>query len=320
MPKSQILIAIGGKLDNTNEDLENINNKLTCENTKYIQLIKNFTEEANHILISLSSDTDSLSKISEMGLNEETIKEYKGEWKIYSAWCFKNHHNALVQATTNKYLAQLKHQVSTIKNKRNRLQSILRHLSGQNVILTRIRRRVKMNQKYKMSHEEIEEYLKEQKSVNHEDYIIQFIMATYGCRVNACSGLRLNNLDFLEDGNKMFLPDSKTGTREVDVDKHLMKLLGDHVNKLTDGNSFVFEAGLSKNLRRRANVLCCRINRRIRESTVIRKSENFKYSSHMFRHSKAFQIYRECLEKGKEAARLAIGHQPGTSSINYYLF
>lgn len=322
MSKKQILEAIGGKpVAQSNQDLENMNIKLTSENEKYIDLIKKFTQEANQVLISHSVDFDPLSKIGEMSLNEETTKEYKSEWKIFSAWAFKNHLNPILPTSANSYISSLKHQVSTIKTKRNRIQSIMRHLTGQNIMLSRIRRRVKIIPKYKMSPKEIEKYLEEQKTINHEDFLIQLLMAMHGCRVHSVSGIQLKHLDFLEEGNKMYLPDTKTGTRELEVGKQLRQLLGNLVNekKLTNIDSFVFEAGPSFNLRRRANILCTRINRRINESHVLRKSNNFKFSSHMFRHSKAFTIFREYLEKGKEAARSAIGHQPGTSSINYYL-
>jgi integrase len=320
-PKSVILEAIGGKpVENSLEDLLNLNDRLTSENSKCVNFVRRFVEEANFILVANSSDQDYLAKIAEMSLSTSTAKEYVSEWRIYNAWSHKNKMSSLSPSTASSYIAHLKVEVSTAKTKRNRLQSILRHLTGQSVVLPRIRRRIRRIPKHKMSAEEVLEYLKEQQAVSYEDYIVQLIMLTFGCRIHSCSSLRVSHLEFLRGGAMMILPDSKTGDREVEVadplKKHLRKWL--NKNKLTF-DDFLFSAGSSADLKKRANVLCMRINKRIKKSNVLRKSPNYKLSSHMFRHTKAFEVFREHLERGKQAARSAIGHSHGTSSIEYYL-
>jgi len=322
LPKSEILLAIGGRPScHSSKDLENLNERLSADNLRFLELLKKLSEEARTLLINSQEDLDSHSKIAEMYLSSETIKEYQGEWKIYKSWCLEHHLSPMNTATANSYLTRLKLQVSTIKNKRNRLQSILRHLTGQSLFLSRIRRRIRRMPKYRLSASEISDYLEEQRSINFEDYLVQLILATYGCRIHSCSDLRLRNLDFLNGGSLLYLPDTKTGDREVEVSKTLRQDLMKYIknNKLTSPETFVFSAGPSENLRRRANVLCIRINARIKESKVLKRNANFKFSSHMFRHSMAFQVYRDHLEKAKAAARKSIGHHSGTTSINFYI-
>jgi integrase len=323
LPKSEILKAIGGKPNEKSpEEFENLNHKLSADNIKCMDFVKKVLDLGNGIMVACGSDFDAIEKINEMQLNPETIKEYQSEWKLYSSWCFKKKLNTFQSNSANSYLSGLNKETSTIKKKRCRLQSILKHLTGQSVVLSRIRRRVKRTPKYALSPKEIENYLKEQKSIDDEDYLIQLILCTYGCRIHAISNLQLKHLEFLNgEGNNMFLPDTKTGIFEVEVDKSLQKLLKKFIIKMniTQFNEFVFSAGSSDNLRVRSISMCMRINKRIKESKVLKKSPNFKFSSHMFRKTKAFQIYREYLEKGKEAARSAIGHEPGSSSINFYI-
>ncbi len=322
LPKSEILIAIGRRPSNSGvKDLEVLNEKLSADNLRLMEILKKFFEEAKTVVFDHSENSDSHSKINQMCLSEETIKEYQGEWKIFRSWCLHQNLSPMNPSSANSYLARLKLEVSTIKKKRNRLQSIIRHLTGQSIFLTRIRRRIRRMPKYKMSYSEISEYLEEQRSLDLEDYLIQLILATYGCRIHSCSSLKLRNLHFLNGGSVIYLPDTKTGDREVEVSKTLRQGLNKYIKmkKLTDPEAFVFSAGSSENSRRRANILCVRINNRIKESKVLNKNANFKFSSHMFRHSVAFQVYRDYLEIAKEAARKSIGHRSVSSSINFYI-
>lgn len=321
LPKSVIHEAIGNRPVGNNVEDQIMNEKLMIEKTKLIDVLKRFTEESSSLLLSDEIQTCSFERIGEMNLAARTKYEYQVEWKNYQQWCSKRKMNPTLTQTANNYLAQLQTQTSTLKNKRNRLQSIIRHLTGQSIILARIRRRIRRIPKYKLSSEEIENYLQEQKRISKEDYLVQLILAMYGCRINSCSGLRLRHLEFLQGGNTIVLPDTKTGDRVVQATPKLQALLSKFVEKRRRRNldEFVFDAGRSSYLHRRSNNLCIRINKRIRDSSVLKKSPNYKFSSHMFRHSKAFQTYREHLEKAKEAAREAIGHEKNSSSINFYL-
>lgn len=322
LPKSQILEAIGGKpVENNNEDLQIMNDNLMLEKTKMVDIIRRFSDEAKSVLLNEDIELNSFSRIAEMSLSESTKLEYQGEWKAYQKWCFKQKVSPMVSQSAERYLSQLPSQVSTLKNKKNRLQSILRFLTGTSIIIRGTRRRIRHMPKHKMSHDEVEKYLAEQEEISQEDFIVQSIMARYGCRISACSGLRLRHLEFLKrGGNIMLLPECKSNVREVETDKPLRKLLSRFVgDKQMEDDDFIFNAGPSTHLKRRANYLCARINKRIKNSKVLIKSPNYKYSTHMFRHTKAFKEYRKCLEIAKEAARRAIGHKEGSSSIDYYL-
>jgi integrase len=322
LSKSKILEAIGGKpVENTNDDLQIMNDKLMLEKNKMIDILRRFSDEAKSLLLNEDNEFNSLARISEMSLSESTKLEYQGEWKAYQKWCFKQKVSPMIPQSAERYLAQLPSQVSTIKSKKNRLQSILRFLTGSSIIIRGTRRRIRHMPKYKMSQEEVEKYLAEQNEISHEDFIVQSIMARYGCRISACSGLRLRHLEFLKrGGNVMFLPECKSNLREVEADKPLRKLLSRFVrDKEMEDDDFIFNAGPSSHLKRRANYLCARINKRIKDSKVLVKSPNYKYSTHMFRHTRAFKEYRKCLEMAKDAARRAIGHAENSSSIEYYL-
>lgn len=318
LPKSEILLAIGGKPSNhESKSLESTIVKLSSDHLRLIHFIKRFCEEANSLLIEFQGEVDCFEKIQEMCLSSETIKEYQGEWRMFQKWCIEKHQNPMNPISANSYLSGLKLQVSTIKNKRNRLQSIIRHLTGQGIHLNRIRRRIRKIPKCKLSSEEIEAYLSEQKDINFEDYLIQSILAAFGCRLHSVSNLKLKNLDF----PLIHLPDTKTGIRVVEASKDLQHLISKHIKmkKLTDPESFVFSAGSSLNLRRRSNNMCIRINKRLAESKVLKKNPNFKTSTHMFRHSRAFEVFRKHLEAGKAAARESIGHSLMSSSIDFYI-
>ena len=314
LPKSDILKAISGYKPIEIQPSPDVGSQ------KYLEFIKEIFTKSSE-LVTNQSDLTIPELIDQMQLSPETKNEYKGEWGLYLKWCTEKNERPLNIVSANTYLAGSKLEISTIKNKRIRLQSIFKHVVGQSACLAKIRRRVKKIPKYPLSPQEIIAYLKEQKKINYEDYVVQLIMCTYACRINACSGLKLKHLEFLENGDLMFLPDSKTGTMEVKVNQEIRDILTMYVDKydITDPEEFLFHVGKSENLRRRSSYLCSRINKRIQASKVLKKSQNFKYSSHMFRKSKAFTLYREYMEKGKSAARALLGHKENSSSINYYI-
>lgn len=306
----------------SNEELRKVNNTLVAQNDKLLEFIRAITQKASIIISSSSKTDDHYQKIQEMHLHPDTIKEYQSDWRYYTRWCDENNAGYFEVSSAKSYLGQLKTEVSTIKKKRSRLQSILNHLSpGFSVHLPRINRRIRRIPKYALSNNEIKAYLEEQKNINNEDYIIQMLLIVYAGRINMCSGLKLKHLEFLKGGNTIYLPDRKTGVREAEITSALRTLLKKHVDErgLKNSEDFIFHAGQSPDLRNRAAVLSLRINKRLKKTKLIPKSDNYKVSSHMFRKTKAFQEYTKYVEMGKEAARKVIGQQSGSTSINFYI-
>ena len=75
----------------------------------------------------------------------------------------------------------------------------------------------------------------------------------------------------------------------------------------------------NSDLTTRSHRLCVKINSRISESNVLPKSSNYKFSSHMFRKTKAYNLYHEKNEQLKEEARSAIGQSSGSQAIQFYI-
>jgi integrase len=178
--------------------------------------------------------------------------------------------------------------------------------------------------KYALTNQEISKYLKEQKIEDTEDYLIQRLMLTYGLRVNTIALLKVKHLEFIDRGQDeeptIYLPDSKTKKHRVEpIEEELVKLLEEWV-KDKDGEDFVFyEEGSDKNERRRAQDICIRINKRIKKSKVIKKKGSYKYTSHMFRKTRAYNMFQSRMKELKEEVRASIGQSSGSMAIEHYI-
>jgi integrase len=259
--------------------------------------------------------------IQRMSIAQTTKQLYQSDWRGYNNWSSENKMNPFLPKSANKYLESLKLAPSTKATKRSSLQSILQHLLERKVVLKKIRRRLHMiTPKYSLSTSEIKEYLNEQKIENEEDCIAQLLMITYGLRINTIGGLKLQNLEFLKGTDAIYLPDTKSGGRRETVTTELKKMLTKLIKtkKIKREESFIFKA-TSNNVARRTSQIDIRINKRIKQSKVLKKKAGYAYSSHMFRKTKAFNAYTKALEEAKSEARKAIGHTEGSSSIVHYL-
>jgi integrase len=264
---------------------------------------------------------DPLGKIEEMMISSDTINEYKSEWKAFHQWCNNNICDPYEASSANLFLTSLKtvYKVSTIKKKRTRLQSILQFLNDKPIFLRRIGMRSSISRKYPLSETELKDYLEEQEKIDEEDHLIQLMLVAFGCRIHSIACLKIKHLEFLNGGSTMFLPDTKTGTREVEVDSNLKKRIENFLKskELSGPECYVFSVNTLVP-RRRAVLICMRINKRIKDSTVLKKSDNYVYSSHMFRKTKAYTLYRKLMEQAKQTVRNSIGHAESSSAINYY--
>lgn len=264
---------------------------------------------------------DPLDRIKDLHVAESTKAGYLVEYKLLRKWLTKNK-MSLCCDSVNNYLASLKKcRTSTLKKKQMILQNLLRTILDPQLKLNPIRMKISYSSKYSMSDEEVVKYLQEQKS-DHEMYLIQKLLITYGLRINTAAGLKLKHLHFLDDENIIFLPDTKTASQRSELMENEFAEEFRHFirgRNLMDEDYIFLPEEKNQTVGRRANILCVLINNRISESRVIKKNPNFKYSSHMFRKTKANSIYQEGLRKLKEKSRLAIGQAKNSSAIEHYI-
>jgi integrase len=291
---------------------------------KAFKYLKQVSDESKSLMISIEGvdPTNPLQKIEKMILSESTKQEYVFEWKLYSKFCENKQLNCFLISSADEYLQSIKCQISTLIKKRGNLQSILTFLLGRRIKLMRIGKKHKPVPKYALNYDEVEAYLKEQEEVDREDFLIQFLLIQYGLRVNSAALIKVNHLDFLEVGSTIVLPDSKTGPRFERITPRLHDLLKKYVEeKRLKQDDYLFSVqGRCPDEKTRAHSICVRINQRIKNSKVLKGSKNYKLSSHMFRKTKAFTAFQDAVNEAKEKARLAIGHQKGSSAIESYIY
>jgi len=260
-------------------------------------------------------------RLWEMQVSEVTKKCYLREWKHYEKWLKKNG-LYVGKDSANTYLASLtKVKESTLRTKHSLLENILKFLIDPTITLNPFNKRITFTPKYVMKDEEIGPYLEEQKEVNTEYYLIQKLMISYGLRVNSIASLRIKHLEFLEDGNAIHFPDSKVKKERTEtVPDDFQEEILDFLPSRYDENDFVFyRDGKELSERQRAHDISVAVNRKIRKSKVIKKTANYKYSSHMFRKTRVYNDYEKGVENLKEAMRRRIGQSKGSSAINSYI-
>jgi integrase len=252
-----------------------------------------------------------LEKIKEMLVSDSTKKGYIIEWNLYNKWLKKNN-KMISKETANEYISKLKSKPSTRKKKQGMLQILFKHLLDNSITLNKTRERVTYKSKYAMTDEDIQKYMSEQQGINSENYLMQRLMLTFGLRVNSIALLRIKHLEFFVNNNKkIHLPDSKVKRERVEeIDDQLQDLIIKHIENTRpefDENTFVFyKEGDRLDEKLRAHKICVLINCCIQDSKVLEKNSNYKYSSHMFRKTVAFNIYNQKLNELKAEARRAI--------------
>lgn len=282
-----------------------------------------------HKKIIIESKRNPFEKIDRMNVGESTKKNYLREWKLYTRW-LKLRKQPIGKDSAESYLSTLKCRASTKRQKYLSLQLLLQHIVDPSIKLEKIRWRISFIPKYALTTKELHDYLKEQKKLDSEDYLVQKLMAIYGLRVNTCASLKLKHLEFRyrepDDLDKrIHLPDSKVKTVRVEpIDSALMKLLDDHIKKTikdTDNEEEYIFLRDDVDLRedKRAYMLALRINRRIRKSKALKKFHGYKYSSHMFRKTKAYNMYQSGVSALKEIVRKSIGQASGSNAVEPYI-
>jgi len=270
----------------------------------------------------ISTDSrDPIARLKELHVSEPTKRNNIQEWNLFSKWLKKNS-KLPDKESGDSYLSTLKCRASTLKKKHYMLQNILQFLIDPGIKLNRVNMRISYIPKYAMSDEEIQQYLEEQEKVDFHDYVIQKLMITYGLRVNSVASLRLGHLEFLEKNNqKIVIPDSKVkNQRYENLNPDLEKELESLVENESDNEVFVFYPNLhKKDERKRAHEFCLRINKRIKTSKILKANKNFKFTSHMFRKTKAFNLFQKGINELKAKAREAIGQSQNSTAIESYI-
>lgn len=333
IPKSQILKMIeqsdiineeqvGAKYKDEISTLKSQNgmNEMMLEKT--FKFIKDISDQS----VALTTEKegikshDPIERINLMFISDETRKTYISEWSLYQAYCNKENLNPFITDSANSYIENSKATLSTIIKKKGNIQSILSHILNTRINLRKIRRKPTFKPKYALSAKEVEDYLSEQKQVDYEDYLLQKLLIEYGCRINTAGAIKVSHLEFLRSDDTILLPDTKTGERMETITEELRLLLTDHVNsKSLTADDYLFTVGGSQKERLRVHKLGLRINKRIRRSKVLKKSKNYKYTSHMFRKTKAFNIFQNAVNAAKNEARNAIGQKKNSTAIEPYI-
>lgn len=314
----------------TDKENSNINNKIKFT---YSELRDFLTESYNRTMdiyakvMKMEDPRDPLDLIKEMQISEGTKKNYITEWNRYSSWMEEN--NKLPEKdSADTYLASLKNiRASTLRQKQGILQTILQIIVNKSIKLNKIKQRISYVPKYALNNEEIDSYLEEQIIKSKEDYLIQRFMITYGLRINSIALLKIKHLEFLKKKSEnIIIPDSKVKRfRTEKIDKVLVNLFIQYLNdkqvSFDDEEEYVFyRSAISLTERDRAHHLCVRINNRIKNSKVLnKKSKNYKYTSHMFRKTKAFNMFNTEVEQLKERVRASIGQSQGSTALESYI-
>lgn len=323
-PKRDIMLLLGNPVP-----------EQRSEATKQLELsfmhLKQFLEESYHKTanvykkIVVQDQRLPEEKIMEMQVTEYTKKNYLVEWRRFNKW-LKKENKEISTDNANTYLANIVCKASTRRTKHLVLQNLLKYLVDPYIVLNKVKMRISYTPKYAMSQRDISRYLTEQKDIDGEDYLIQRLMIIYGLRINTVASIRIKHLEFLKGGNVIHLPDSKVKRRRVEeIDNELVGLFRDHIEDKDidedDEEHFIFSVPHGGNdEKKRAHELCVRINKRINESRVLVKNPNYKYSTHMFRKTKAFNIYNQGVNRLKEQAREAIGQSSGSYAIEHYIY
>jgi integrase len=267
---------------------------------------------------------DPVQKIKEMNVSPPTLDNYLLKWRLYTKWLRRNNRTVSAESA-NSYISSLNCRASTQRKKHNTLQLLLQHLIDRNVRLNKFRMRISFTPKKALSDKELAAYLQEQREIDTEDYLIQRLLATYGLRINTAALLKIKDLEFLNvDGDEdhlIHLPDSKVKNRRLEkITPELEALLKKFIKGDTKPENYVFYMeGRNKARKIRAQDLCMRINKRIKESKVLKKSDNYKYTSHMFRKTKAYNMYQKGNELLKEQIRSSIGQSQGSTAVEFYI-
>jgi integrase len=303
--------------------------KTDCEKITFVELMGFLTDmyKRTKLLYTKVNEENSknpVERIRELNVSESTLQNYLMEWGMFQKW-LRRHDRSYSVESANSYITSLNKKPSTIRKKHTVLQLLLQHIIDKNVSLNKFRMRISFAPKKALSEKEVMEYLEEQKAISTEDYLIQLLLCTYGLRINTAARLRVRDLEFLYVNNEqeklIHLPDSKVKNRRVEpISPELEGLLRKYIRGDPDPHSYVFyREGSNKSPKSRAQDLCMRINKRIRNSKVLKKIDNYQYSSHMFRKTLAYNAYHREEKLLRERVRASIGQSQGSSAIVHYI-
>ena len=327
LTKQQIEDLKSNNLNSNSQNQEEIK-LLELKHTELLILMKELHCKIRPIFDKYTEDDHKFPeiKIREMLVSESTKKGYLVEWRLYNKWRLSNSKRISAESA-NQYISSLKKQSSSTQfKKRNILQNVMKVVVDPNIKLAPFRKRFSYTPKYSMSEDEIERYLDEQHSLNYEDYMIQLLMINFGLRISTIACLKFKDLDFYFDDSKSFLvlPDVKNKLNNKveifgDAEKEFRKFL-DKIEQFEETDYVFYNKKLEGDVTKRAHNLCLLINQRIKESKIFKhRSQNFKYTSHMFRKAIPNLHYQTQMKKIKKETRTLLGHKKNTGSLEHYV-
>jgi integrase len=331
VPKKQISSLLqNNPHPSTEEEVKELKEKVHLLQEKQLQIAHKFKDIYAKVLslfqaFSFNKFVDMDKYIDEMIISEGTRSNYRTEWKKFKKWLNKNSEEVTIDSV-NSYLSSIKCKPSTLLRKRNMLQILLRNLLRDNSIeLKRIKLKFSFQQKYTMSNEECKKLLEEQKKNDFEIYLIMKLMISFGLRISSISSLKLHHLHFYFNPScdTIELPDVKTQKERVEkLDQEFIKelalLLEDR--DIEDTTKYLFYPLWKDEFRQRTNRLGTKLNKILDKSEVFfPKDPTKKYTTHMFRRTKANLAIKEEKERLLELANYSIGQVKGSSAIKHYV-
>jgi len=300
--------------------LMQLKNYLSENYHKTMNLYKNIVEEHRK---------DPVTRINEMKISDQTKQNYQVEWRLYTKW-LKENEMTISEDSANSYITAIVNnskktvKASTQRQKKMMLQILLQHIVDRNIKLDKFNMKISYGKKAALTDEQLKKYFDEQIEINMQDYLIQRLLYTYGLRIHSTALLKKKHLEFLDHNNtehKIFLPDKKVGNDRLEkVDPELEQLLREFLPDTLDENEFIFYRNYyKKDPRRRAAFFGNQINKRLKNTKALVKNSNYKYTSHLFRKTKAYNLYHKKNQELKDEVRTAIGQSLGSTAVEFYI-
>jgi len=261
-----------------------------------------------------------------------TRNTYKTIWFRYLKWCKDKNIEPKSITSATSYFDNIK---ETSKGKTFKSSTVNLIRSVMIVCFNRIYsinlskyfpRKIKFNRlqikpKYVMTDLEIKSFLLEQ--IHDLNNFLSFYLLIFsGCRVHS-----LAMLSYKSYSDGVFkIVDFKTDKSSKFVLTKNMKAVMDHyLQSNSSSNYLFFSQDLNINSEKLVTIRGKYLSMKIRK--IMLKSKVFEnidtktttISPHIFRTTKVQQVMGEIKQKTLEKCRKAIGHSPGTQSINYYL-
>ena len=307
------------------EQIKNSNFNVKQANQELSDLVKNINP--NFCSEEKINNDDILTQIMQYhNLQVSTKKDYAKNWTDYSSWCSSQQDslNPLLATSANLYIRSklnCPEPSFTIKKIRNQLQTIMSNVSNKKISLEKIRKHLhKKRKRAFLSRNQLNLHLLKEKQSNPMFYLIKYLQAYEGLRINAVANLRREHLFFMNNTEVTYMevPDLKTGSFAKQLNIDTVKFLREYVilNDIQEG--FLFKCGTSSDPRKRSAHLSRKINNKM--EVKISDTYSIKIRSHDFRRTCSQLAYeKEIQNSALKIASESIGHKNMYNTQAYYL-